>query len=58
MKFAATLQAANAGTNPLLLRMDTEAGHGLGKPTTKVIDELSDIYAFLCTICHMTPPAS
>jgi prolyl oligopeptidase len=58
MKFAATLQAAAAGSNPLLLRMDTGAGHGLGKPTPKVIDELSDIYAFLSTICHIAPPAT
>jgi hypothetical protein len=35
-----------------LLRMDTGAGRGLGKPTPKVIDELSDIYAFLFTVCR------
>lgn len=49
-KLAATLQAAN-GANPVLLRVETEAGHGLGKPTGKAIEELADILAFLisCT---------
>ena len=56
MKFAATLQAASAGTNLVLLRMDTAAGHGMGKPIPKVIDELSDLYAFLFTVYHMVPP--
>lgn len=46
-KFAATLQAANGGNNPILLRIEMKAGHGLGKPTTKVIEERSDILAFL-----------
>ncbi len=45
-KFAATLQAASPGTNPLLIRIETKAGHGQGKPTGKVIDEYSDVYAF------------
>jgi prolyl oligopeptidase len=45
-KFAATLQAANDGTSPTLLRIETKAGHGLGKPTMKVIDEHSDVLAF------------
>ncbi|MEW6235142.1 MAG: prolyl oligopeptidase family serine peptidase [Candidatus Omnitrophota bacterium] len=46
-KFAATLQANAIGVNPILLRVDTKAGHGAGKPTAKVIEEQSDIYAFL-----------
>lgn len=46
-KFAAAIQAAEPGANPALLRVEVRAGHGLGKPTTKVIAELSDIYAFL-----------
>ncbi len=46
-KFAATLQAANGGNNPILLRIEMKAGHGLGKPTAKVIEERSDILAFL-----------
>lgn len=53
-KFAATLQATDPA-NPILIRIETEAGHGLGKPTSKVIDELSDIYAFLW---HMLGTAS
>jgi prolyl oligopeptidase len=50
LKFAAALQAASAGHHPILLRVEAKAGHGLGKPTAKVIDEQSDIYAFLCHI--------
>jgi prolyl oligopeptidase len=46
-KWVATLQAANGGSNPILIRVETKAGHGGGKPTTKIIDELSDIYSFL-----------
>jgi prolyl oligopeptidase len=46
-KLAATLQAAQAGTNPILIRVDTKAGHGAGKPTAKVIEEQADLYAFL-----------
>ena len=45
-KFAATLQAANAGPNPTLIRIDTQAGHGAGKPTSKLIEESADIWAF------------
>ncbi|MFH1160415.1 MAG: prolyl oligopeptidase family serine peptidase, partial [bacterium] len=46
-KFIATLQAANAGPNPILVRIETKAGHGGGKPTTKVIDEYGDVWSFL-----------
>lgn len=46
-KFAATLQAVSSGKNPILLRVDTNAGHGRGKPMSKVIDEYADIYTFL-----------
>lgn len=46
-KFAAALQAAQAGDAPTLIRIQTKAGHGLGKPTSVVIQELSDLYAFL-----------
>jgi prolyl oligopeptidase len=46
-KFAATLQAADSGHNPLLIRIETKAGHGLGKPTYKLIEEAADVYAFL-----------
>ncbi len=46
-KLAAALQAADRGENPILLRVETKAGHGRGKPTSKRIEEAADIYAFL-----------
>ena len=46
-KFAARLQAAQAGENPILLRVEKNAGHGMGKPTSKVIEEQTDLYTFL-----------
>jgi prolyl oligopeptidase len=48
-KFAAALQHADAGANPLLLRVETRAGHGLGKPISKLIAEAADVYGFLWT---------
>jgi len=45
-KFAATLQAADGGENPILIRIEKSAGHGQGKPISKVIDEYADMYAF------------
>jgi prolyl oligopeptidase len=46
-KFAAALQAAQAGPAPVLVRIETIAGHGLGKPTGKIIEEITDRWAFL-----------
>ncbi len=46
-KFAAALQAAQAGDAPVLIRVDTDAGHGAGKPVGKLIDERADVLAFL-----------
>jgi len=46
-KFAATLQAAQSGTAPVLIRIETKAGHGAGKPTSKIIEEIADRWAFL-----------
>ena len=46
-KFAAQLQAAQAGSDPTLIRIETKAGHGAGKPTAKVIEETADLWAFL-----------
>jgi prolyl oligopeptidase len=46
-KFAASLQAAQAGPAPILIRIDTKAGHGAGKPTAKIIDEVTDRWSFL-----------
>jgi prolyl oligopeptidase len=45
-KFAATLQAAQAGPAPVLIRIETKAGHGAGKPTSKQIEERADMLAF------------
>ena len=52
-KFAARLQACQAGEAPILIRIQTKAGHGFGKPTGILIDELSDIYAFLVDALKM-----
>jgi prolyl oligopeptidase len=46
-KFAAALQAANASDNPILVRIETKAGHGAGKPLTKIIDEATDMWSFI-----------
>jgi prolyl oligopeptidase len=46
-KFAAALQAAQAGDAPVIIRIDTDAGHGAGKPVHKLIDERTDVLAFL-----------
>ncbi len=46
-KYIATMQAAQAGTAPVLIRIETSAGHGGGKPTQKQIEEAADEYAFL-----------
>ena len=46
-KFAAAMQAANTSANPILLRVETKAGHGQGKPTTKQIEERADLYGFV-----------
>jgi prolyl oligopeptidase len=46
-KFAAALQAAQSCDNPVLIRIETRAGHGAGKPTSKLIDEAADRLAFL-----------
>ena len=62
-KFVATLQAKapvlsceskNGGENPILLRVETKAGHRFGKPVSKVIDEQADIYAFLFKVLDMS----
>ncbi|MEO1801142.1 MAG: prolyl oligopeptidase family serine peptidase [Cyanobacteria bacterium J06629_2] len=46
-KFAAALQAAHTGDNPVLIRIETKAGHGAGKPTSKIIEEAADKWGFL-----------
>ena len=54
-KFAATLQADNDGTNPTLIRIDSKAGHGAGKPMAKVLEEQADIYGFIMYNLGMKP---
>jgi prolyl oligopeptidase len=54
-KFAAALQAAQAGPAPVLIRIDTKSGHGGGKPTAKRIDEVADIFAFTVKNLGMAP---
>ncbi|MEN9279158.1 MAG: prolyl oligopeptidase family serine peptidase, partial [Thermostichus sp. DG_1_5_bins_95] len=49
-KFAAALQAAQQGSQPVLIRIETKAGHGAGKPTTKLIEEAADRWAFLVQV--------
>ncbi|HUS68321.1 MAG TPA: prolyl oligopeptidase family serine peptidase [Kofleriaceae bacterium] len=52
-KFAAALQAAHTGPNPVLIRIQTKAGHGAGKPTTMAIAEAADLLAFLVKVFGM-----
>lgn len=54
-KFAATLQECNDGTNPTLIRIDSKAGHGAGKPMTKVLEEQTDVYGFIMYNMGMKP---
>ncbi len=57
-KFAATAQAAQpSGGAPILIRIDVKAGHGAGKPTTKVIEEVADRWGFLSRTLQMAAPA-
>jgi prolyl oligopeptidase len=52
-KFAAALQAAQSCDNPILIRIETKAGHGAGKPTSKQVDEAADKWAFLVKILKL-----
>jgi prolyl oligopeptidase len=54
-KYAATLQDAQAGPAPILIRIETDAGHGAGTPTTKRIDAAADRFAFLVKNLGMKP---
>ena len=54
-KFTAALQQAQQGPAPVLIRIDTKAGHGAGKPTSKLIDEAADKWAFLLQALGMKP---
>ncbi|MDB4533872.1 prolyl oligopeptidase family serine peptidase [Vicingaceae bacterium] len=54
-KFAARLQECQAGNNPTLIRIETKAGHGAGKPTAKIIEEVADQWAFLAKHLDLVP---
>jgi prolyl oligopeptidase len=54
-KYIATLQEKYQGTNPVMIRIESKAGHGAGKPTAKIIEELSDIYSFTFLNMKYTP---
>ncbi len=54
-KFAAALQANQTGPAPVLIRIETKAGHGAGKPTAKVIEEVADQWAFLVKTLNFKP---
>lgn len=55
-KFAARLQEVHSGDDPVLIRIETRAGHGAGKPTEKIIEEVADQWAFLVEILGMDVP--
>jgi prolyl oligopeptidase len=52
-KFAATMQEAQVGSQPILIRIETKAGHGAGKPTAKIIEEIADKWGFLVKVLRM-----
>ncbi|MBZ0242668.1 MAG: prolyl oligopeptidase family serine peptidase, partial [Bacteroidales bacterium] len=54
-KFMAELQAKHKGENPVLVRIETQAGHGAGKPTSKLIEESADMYGFIMYELGMKP---
>ncbi len=54
-KFAARLQEAHDGPNPVLIRIESKAGHGAGKPTAKIIEEVADQWAFLAKHLGLEP---
>ncbi len=57
-KFAATMQAAQAGDAPILIRIETRAGHGAGKPTSKIIESEADKWAFLLKALDVALPTA
>ncbi|NLR72498.1 S9 family peptidase [Novosphingobium sp. ERN07] len=54
-KYAAALQASGLGPKPQLIRIETRAGHGSGKPVSKLIEETADVYAFLAHWTGLKP---
>ena len=57
-KYAARLQESQAGQNPVLIRIETKAGHGSGKPIAKTIEEVSDKWGFLVRALNMQLPSA
>ncbi len=55
-KFAATLQEKQAGDNPVLIRIETDAGHGAGTPISKAIEQQADMYSFAWYSMGIIPP--
>ncbi len=55
-KYAGHLQSAQGGAAPVLIRVETKAGHGAGKPTSKMIEERADQWAFLAKTLAMRLP--
>jgi prolyl oligopeptidase len=54
-KFISALQPAQQGDAPVLIRVETDAGHGAGKPTSKIIEEVADKYSFFFYNTGTTP---
>jgi prolyl oligopeptidase len=54
-KFAATLQEVQSCDNPSLIRIETNAGHGAGKPISKMIEEAADVWSFTFYNLGVTP---
>lgn len=54
-KFISALQSAHSGPNPVLIRVDVNAGHGAGKPTSMIIDEQADVWGFFWKNVGFTP---
>jgi prolyl oligopeptidase len=52
------MQAAQGSPAPVLIRIETKAGHGAGKPTSKSIEEIADMWGFLVRTLNMNAPAS
>jgi prolyl oligopeptidase len=57
-KYIATLQEKHTGNNPVLIRIETKAGHGAGKPTSKIIEEQADLWSFVFYNLGVTPSYS
>jgi len=55
-KYAATMQWAQGGSAPILIRIETQAGHGGGKPVSKIIGETVDEYTFVAKVLGMKVP--